>query len=68
MCRDVKVLQAALDNLLRRNMLPPSRLSLAYAEAYVVALALAPEQLLGWAREHRPRSSNKDLGATRDAS
>jgi len=53
MQRDVKVLQAALDNLLRRNLLPPSTLSLAHAEAYVAALSLPPDQLLVWAQEHR---------------
>ena len=45
MTRDVKVLQAALDNLLRRGSLPPSKLSLARAEAYVAALQLPPEQV-----------------------
>ena len=53
MTRDVKVLQAALDNLLRRNVLPPSRLSLSHAEAYVAALALPAEQLVSWAHAHR---------------
>lgn len=45
MMRDVKVLQAALDNLLRRNLLPSSTLSLSYAQTYVAALCLPPEQV-----------------------
>jgi len=53
MARDVKVLQAALDNLLRRSMLPQSKLSLSHAEHYVLALALPPDQLVGWARTHK---------------
>lgn len=53
MTRDVKVLQAALDNLLRRGSLPASRLSLARAEAYVGALQLPAEQ----ARTRRPPTS-----------
>ena len=35
-----QVLQAALDNLLRRNLLPAAHLSLSYVEDYVAALAV----------------------------
>jgi len=53
MMRDIKVLQAALDNLVRRGMLPAQKLSLARAEAWVSALSLPPDQLAGWAKENR---------------
>lgn len=56
MARDIKVLQAALENLQRRGVLPNQKLSLAYAATYVAALHLPAEQVLGWAHEHREYS------------
>ena len=53
MMRDVKVLQAALENLQRRGSLPPSKLSLVHAETYVGALQLPAEQVLEWAMANR---------------
>jgi len=47
------VLQAALDNLQRRNLLPPAKLTIAHAEAFVAALVLPTDQLVGWATAHR---------------
>ena len=43
------MLQAALDNLQRRNLLPPAKLTIAHAEAFVAALVLPTDQLVGWA-------------------
>ena len=58
----LKVLQAALDNLLRRQMLPSgARLSLGFADAYVAALSLPPEQLVPWAAE-RAKERGGTLG------
>jgi len=53
MTRDIKVLQAALDNLTRRGALPAQKLSLGYAEAWARALSLPAEQLGAWAQEQR---------------
>jgi hypothetical protein len=68
MLRDLKVLQAALDNLLRRQLLPTgAALSLKHAETYVTALAMPPEQLVAWAgglqQERRLTYSIKHLSA-----
>ena len=57
------MLQAALDNLLRRGLLPACRPSLALADRYVAALSLPPEQLLSWAREHRGGYTMRHLSA-----
>ena len=57
MARDCKVLQAALDNLLRRNLLPPAKLSLVHADKYVAALSMSPEALLAWAKENAVNST-----------
>ena len=51
MVRDVKVLQAALTNLIARGTLPAKQLSLAYAEGWVSALSLPEKELLVWARQ-----------------
>ena len=62
MNRDVKVLQAAIDNLLRRGLLPAEcELSLRHAEAYVHALTLSADQLPGWARDHHTGYSVRHL-------
>lgn len=44
MSRDVRVLQAALDHLQRRRLLPPGPLSLEFVDTYIAALHLQPEQ------------------------
>jgi len=49
MVRDVKVFQAALDNLVRRGSLPANDLSLSHAENWVAALTLTSSQLTAWA-------------------
>ena len=63
MTRDVKVFQAALDNLLRRNLLPASELSLVLVEAYAGVATLPCDQLLSWVVEHRGYSI-KQMTAT----
>lgn len=68
MLRDVKVLQAALDNLVRREQLPrTAKLSLSHADTYVEALSLPVEQIVGWAaklsREGNLSYSIKHLSA-----
>lgn len=44
MSRDVRILQAAFDNLQRRRLLPTNNLSLAYVDAFIAALHLEPDQ------------------------
>ena len=56
MSRDVKVLQAALDNLQRRGALPSQKVSLAHVDAFVQALHLPSEQVLAWAQQHQDYS------------
>lgn len=56
MSRDVRVLQAALDHLQRRRLLPPGPLSLEFVDTYIAALHLQPEQVLEWAQSHREYS------------
>jgi len=53
MTRDLKVLQAALDNLTRRGALPAQKLSLSFAESWVSALSLPVDQLAEWAKGQR---------------
>ena len=51
MARDVKVLQAALTNLISRGALPAKSLSLLYAESWVGALAIGSgDELVRWAK------------------
>lgn len=68
MLRDVRVLQAALDSLLRRQLLPSTaNLSLGYVDAFVAALSLPIEQAVLWATEQvqadEPGYSMKHISA-----
>eukprot|EP00900_Chrysochromulina_parva_P005119 jgi/Chrpa1/14608/Chrysochromulina_OHIO_Genome00023056-RA len=57
MQRDVKVLQAALDNLVRRGALPAQRLSLRHTEEWIGALMLPVNELPAWAKDKRGYST-----------
>ena len=48
-----QVLQAALDNLVRRGTFPAQKLSLSHVESWVAALSLPADQLAGWGKDRR---------------
>ena len=53
----MQVLQAALDNLVRRGALPAQRLSLRHTEEWIGALMLPVNELPAWAKDTRGYST-----------